>query len=57
MRDKNGNPVYPRPHYIEVNGRTVEISDPPIYFYMPVPVAEPKDGEGTEGKEDQGRDQ
>lgn len=56
-RDAKGNKIYPPPLFCcDDQGRFFEISQIPLYFYMPVPVGE-KDGEGTEGKEDAGGDQ
>ena len=46
VRDKHGNLVYPPPRYVECNGQQVEISEIPLYFYMPkeVDVEDEDDG-------------
>lgn len=45
-------PPSPPQFFTDDNGRVFEISPVPNYIYMPTPVPEPSDGQGTEGKED-----
>ena len=37
LRDEHGNLCYPKPTYVEHNGRLLAIEHPPLHIYVPVP--------------------